>query len=40
MDNVFGLDIGTRNVIGTVGYKNEDDEFIVVKQSDILAIVQ
>lgn len=32
MDNVFGLDIGTRNVIGTVGYKNEDDEFIVVAQ--------
>ena len=32
MDNVFGLDIGTRNVIGTVGYKNEDDEFVVVAQ--------
>ena len=32
MDNVFGLDIGTRNVIGTVGYKNEDDQFIVVAQ--------
>lgn len=32
MDNVFGLDIGTRNVIGTVGYKNEDDEFVVAAQ--------
>lgn len=28
---VFGLDIGTRNVVGTVGYKSED-EFIVVAQ--------
>ena len=28
---VFGLDIGTRNVVGTVGYK-EDNEFIVVAQ--------
>ncbi len=28
---VFGLDIGTRNVVGTVGYRNED-EFIVVAQ--------
>ncbi len=28
---VFGLDIGTRNVVGTVGYK-EDKEFIVVAQ--------
>ncbi len=28
---VFGLDIGTRNVVGTVGYKDED-EFIVVAQ--------
>lgn len=28
---VFGLDIGTRNVVGTVGYKT-DDEFIVVAQ--------
>lgn len=32
MDNVFGLDIGTRNVVGTVGYRTEDDEFIVVAQ--------
>ena len=29
---VFGLDIGTRNVVGTVGYKTPDDEFIVVAQ--------
>ncbi len=28
---VFGLDIGTRNVVGTVGYK-EDQEFVVVAQ--------
>lgn len=28
---VFGLDIGTRNVVGTVGYK-EDEKFIVVSQ--------
>lgn len=28
---VFGLDIGTRNVIGTVGYRDED-RFIVVAQ--------
>lgn len=32
MNNVFGLDIGTRNVVGTVGYKTEDDEFIVLAQ--------
>ena len=32
MNNVFGLDIGTRNVVGTVGYKTEDDEFVVVAQ--------
>lgn len=29
---VFGLDIGTRNVVGTVGYRTEDNEFIVVAQ--------
>lgn len=29
---VFGLDIGTRNVVGTVGYRTESDEFIVVAQ--------
>lgn len=28
---VFGLDIGTRNVVGTVGYK-DGDEFVVVAQ--------
>lgn len=28
---VFGLDIGTRNIVGTVGYK-EKDEFIVAAQ--------
>ena len=28
---VFGLDIGTRNVVGTVGYKSEDG-FVVVAQ--------
>lgn len=29
---VFGLDIGTRNVVGTVGYRTEDNNFIVVAQ--------
>lgn len=29
---VFGLDIGTRSVVGTVGYKTEENEFIVVAQ--------
>lgn len=29
---VFGLDIGTRNVVGTVGYLTEGNEFIVVAQ--------
>ncbi|MCD7709003.1 MAG: rod shape-determining protein [Clostridiales bacterium] len=32
MNNVFGLDIGTRNVVGTVGYLTEEDKFIVVAQ--------
>ena len=33
MPLVFGLDIGTRNVVGTVGYKEkESEEFIVVAQ--------
>ena len=32
MSNVFGLDIGTRNVVGTVGYRTEDEEFVVVAQ--------
>lgn len=31
IEYVFGLDIGTRNVVGTVGYK-EEDNFIVVAQ--------
>ena len=31
MSNVFGLDIGTRNVVGTVGYRTEDDKFIVTE---------
>ena len=26
MNNVFGLDIGTRNVVGTVGYQTDDRE--------------
>lgn len=30
---VFGLDIGTRSIVGTLGYKNEDGHFIVVAQS-------
>ena len=32
MDNVFVLDIGTRNVAGTVGYRTENDEFVVIAQ--------
>jgi cell division protein FtsA len=32
MSNVFGLDIGTRNVVGTVGYRTKDDEFVVIAQ--------
>lgn len=32
MNNVFGLDIGTRNVVGTVGYRMEDEDFVVVAQ--------
>ena len=31
-NNVFGLDIGTRNVVGTVGYRTEDEQFIVTAQ--------
>ena len=34
MSNVFGLDIGTRNVVGTVGYLTEDDEFVVGHYSE------
>ena len=29
-DYVFSLDIGTRNVVGTVGYKEDDDHFKVI----------
>lgn len=32
MNNVFGLDIGTRNVVGTVGYQTDDREFVVTAQ--------
>lgn len=32
MNNIFGLDIGTRNVVGTVGHSTEDGEFIVKAQ--------
>ena len=32
MNNVFGLDIGTRNVVGTVGYQTDDKEFMVAAQ--------
>ena len=32
MINVFGLDIGTRNVVGTVGYQTDDKEFVVTAQ--------
>jgi len=32
MNNVFGLDIGTRNVVGTVGYRTEDEKFTVIAQ--------
>ena len=41
MNNVFGLDIGTRNVVGTVGHRTEDGAFIVeaqyVRQHETLA---
>lgn len=29
---VFGLDIGTRSIVGTVGYRNSEKEFIVAAQ--------
>ena len=32
MNSVLGLDIGTRNVVGTVGYQNDDKEFVVAAQ--------
>ena len=34
-DLVFGLDIGTRSVVGTVGYKNNTNGFVVVAQTAI-----
>jgi len=30
---VFGLDIGTRSIVGTVGYKNSTNGFVVVAQA-------
>ena len=30
---VYGLDIGTRSIVGTVGYKTADRAFTVVAQS-------
>lgn len=30
---VFGLDIGTRSIVGTVGYRDNNNQFIVVAQS-------
>ena len=29
-DMVFGLDIGTRNVVGTVGYRDQEDHFVAM----------
>ena len=29
---VFGLDIGTRSIVGTVGYKNSENRFQVIAQ--------
>ena len=34
-DLVFGLDIGTRSVVGTVGYKNNTNGFVAVAQTAI-----
>lgn len=34
-DLVFGLDIGTRSIVGTVGYKNNTNGFVVVAQVSI-----
>uniref|UniRef100_UPI0040563A75 cell division protein FtsA n=1 Tax=Agathobacter sp. TaxID=2021311 RepID=UPI0040563A75 len=33
MNNVFGLDIGTRNIVGTVGYRTDNGGFTVIAQS-------
>lgn len=30
---IFGLDIGTRSIVGTVGYKQNEQDFIVICQS-------
>ncbi len=32
---VFGLDIGTRSVVGIIGYKNNDGTFVVVAQVSV-----
>lgn len=32
---VFGLDIGTRNVVGTVGYRDEDENFNVIALTSV-----
>ncbi len=32
---VFGLDIGTRSIVGTVGYKNSTNGFVVVAQTSL-----
>ena len=32
---VFGLDIGTRSIVGTLGYRVGTDRFIVVAQVSI-----
>lgn len=36
MNKVFGLDIGTRNIVGTVGYLTGDDEFNVVDRKSVV----
>ena len=32
---VFGLDIGTRSIVGTVGYRMGADRFVVIAQESI-----
>ena len=32
---VFGLDIGTRSIVGTVGYRTPDGGFVVVAQESV-----
>lgn len=34
-DYVFGLDIGTRSIVGTVGYRTGTDHFVVVAQKSL-----